>query len=238
MSVKLGINIDHVATLREARGGVFPSIKEAAIEAEKGGADGITVHLREDRRHIQDRDVFLLKRIIRVPLNLEMSIASEISDVALKICPEKVCLVPEKRKELTTEGGLDLFSKRKALKATIKKLKKKKIEISLFIDPEEKQIKEAARLGVYAIEIHTGSYANSHATKKKKELKRIGNAAKLGNLLGLKIHAGHGLDYENVRPVFKIPEIKELNIGHSIISRAVFIGLRKAVLEMKEIIKK
>ncbi len=235
-SKKLGVNIDHVATLRQARGGNEPSVLEAALEAESGGADSITVHLREDRRHIQDSDVLELLKKIYVPLNLEMSLAPEIIKFALKTRPQKVCMVPEKRQELTTEGGLDLFSKRDLLGRTVESLSKKKIQVSLFIDPLAKQILEAARVGAYAIEIHTGSYANARGGKKEKELSRIRIAAQLGAKLGLKVHAGHGLNYENIFPLLDIPEILEFNIGHSIVSRAVFTGLCKAVSEMKKII--
>jgi pyridoxine 5-phosphate synthase len=237
LSKKLGINIDHVATLRQARLAEEPSVLEAALEAEQGGADSITVHLREDRRHIQDADVFELMEKIYVPLNLEMSVSSEILKVALKVCPEKACLVPEKRKELTTEGGLDLFARRSPLTRTIDALLEKKVEVSLFIDPVEKQVREAARLGAYAIEIHTGSYANAAGKRKEGELFRVREAARLGHELGLHVHAGHGLNYENIFPLLAVPEILEFNIGHSIISRAVFVGLSRAVSEMKKIIR-
>lgn len=233
---KLGINIDHVATLRQARGGDEPSVLEAALEAEQGGADSITVHLREDRRHIQDSDVFELLKKIYVPLNLEMSVSPEILKIALTAGPEKACLVPEKRQELTTEGGLNLFSRRQLLARTVEALSGKKVEVSLFIDPIEKQVREAARLGAYAIEIHTGSYANAGGAQQKKELERIRNAAWTGSSLGLRIHAGHGLNYENIFPLLEIPEILEFNIGHSIVSRAMFVGLSRAVQEMKRII--
>jgi len=234
---KLGINIDHIATLRQARLGEEPSVLEAALEAEQGGADSITVHLREDRRHIQDVDVFELMEKIYVPLNLEMSVSPEILNIALKVRPEKACLVPEKRKELTTEGGLDLFSRRNHLIRTIDALLEKKVEVSLFIDPVEAQVREAARLGAYAIEIHTGSYANATGKKKGKELSRVREAARLSRELGLRVHAGHGLNYENIFPLLAIPEILEFNIGHSIVSRAVFVGLAQAVQEMKKIIR-
>jgi len=236
ISKKLGINIDHVATLRQARLGEEPSVLETALEAEQGGADSITVHLREDRRHIQDADVLELTEKIYVPLNLEMSVSPEILKLALKARPEKACLVPEKRKELTTEGGLDLFSKKNPLIRTIDALSAAKVEVSLFIDPVEKQVREAARLGAYAIEIHTGSYANAAGKKREKELFRVREAARLGRELGLHVHAGHGLNYENIFPLLAVPEILEFNIGHSIVSRAVFVGLAKAVQEMKKII--
>jgi pyridoxine 5-phosphate synthase len=237
LSKKLGINIDHVATLRQARRGEEPSVLEAALEAEQGGADSITVHLREDRRHIQDADVFELMEKIYVPLNLEMSVSSEILKIALRVSPEKACLVPEKRKELTTEGGLDLFAKKGPLLQTIDALSGKKVEVSLFIDPVEAQVREAARLGAYAIEIHTGSYANAAGKKQDKELFRIREAARLGRSLGLHVHAGHGLNYENIFPLLAVPEITEFNIGHSIVSRAMFVGLARAVQEMKKIIQ-
>ena len=236
VSKKLGINIDHVATLRQARLGEEPSVLEAALEAEQGGADSITVHLREDRRHIQDADVFELAEKIYIPLNLEMSVSVGILKIALKVSPEKACLVPENRKELTTEGGLDLFSKRGPLIRTIDALLAKKIEVSLFIDPVEDQVREAARLGASAIEIHTGSYANASGKRKGKELSRIRGAARLGRELGLRIHAGHGLNYENIFPLLAAPEIIEFNIGHSIVSRAMFVGIARAVQEMKKII--
>ncbi len=235
-SKKLGVNIDHVATLRQARLGKEPSVLEAALEAEQGGADSITVHLREDRRHIQDTDVFELMEKIYVPLNLEMSVSPEILKLAIKVHPEKACLVPEKRKELTTEGGLDLFSKRTPLIRTVDALLAEKVEVSLFIDPVEKQVREAARLGAFAIEIHTGSYANAVGKKKERELFRLRESARLGRELGLRVHAGHGLNYENIFPLLAIPEILEFNIGHSIISRAIFVGLAKAVQKMKKII--
>lgn len=237
VSRKLGVNIDHIATVRQARGGKEPSVLESALEAEQGGADSITVHLREDRRHIQDRDVFELVKKSYVPLNLEMSVAPEILKVALKVRPEKTCLVPEKRRELTTEGGLNLFSKRAQLIRTIDALSARGVEVSLFIDPIERQVREAARLGAYAIEIHTGSYANAgEGPQQDKELARVQKAARLGSQLGLCVHAGHGLNYGNIFPLLAVPEIVEFNIGHSIVSRALFVGLSRAVQEMKKII--
>lgn len=234
---KLGVNIDHVATLRQARRAAEPSVLEAALDAEQGGADSITVHLREDRRHIQDADVFELAEKIYVSLNLEMSVSPEILKIALKVGPEKACLVPEKRQELTTEGGLNLFSKRNQLADTVGALTSKKVEVSLFIDPIEKQVREAACVGAYAIEIHTGSYANARGAQREKELLRIRKAASLGCGLGLRVHAGHGLNYENIFPLLRMPEILEFNIGHSIISRAMFVGIARAVQEMKKLIR-
>ena len=236
LSKKLGVNIDHVATLRQARRAVEPSVLEAALDAEQGGADSLTVHLREDRRHIQDADVFELMEKIYVPLNLEMSVSPEILKIALKVRPEKACLVPEKRKELTTEGGLDLLLKKGPLARTIDALAAKKVEVSLFIDPLETQVRAAASFGAYAIEIHTGSYANASGKKKKQELFRVREAARLGRELGLHVHAGHGLNYENIFPLLAVPEIIEFNIGHSIVSRAIFVGMARAVSEMKKII--
>ena len=231
--IKLGVNIDHVATLRQARGGKEPDPVEAALEAQRGGADGITVHLREDRRHIQDRDLYGLKRRVRRPMNLEMSLDPGIVRIALKVRPEKVCLVPERRLEVTTEGGLDAVRKKSRLKPVVRALNSKGIEVSLFIDPEILQVRAAKEVGAKVIELHTGSYANAKPKKKQKELSRLKKAALEADRLGLKVHAGHGLNYQNVVPVAKLPHVRELNIGHSIVSRAAFVGIRKAVWEMK-----
>jgi pyridoxine 5-phosphate synthase len=233
---KLGVNVDHVATLREARGGCVPSPCLAALEAEKGGADGITIHLREDRRHIQDEDLDEIKKAVRVPLNLEMALVPEIVAIALRLSPEKVCIVPEKRQELTTEGGLDVCSKETVLKRVIPKFRRKGIEVSLFIGPSVEQVKAAWRVQADAIEIHTGTYANAKGRQKTEALQRVLRAAQETASIGLKAHAGHGLDYENVKAIARIPEIKELNIGHSIVSRAIFVGMNQAVREMKKII--
>ncbi len=235
-SIKLGVNIDHVATLRQARGGNSPDLIAAAIETQRGGADGITVHLREDRRHIQDADLPKLIRVLKVPLNLEMALHPEIIRIALALGPEKVCLVPEKRQELTTEGGLDALGKRNLLKQAVPKFIRKRIEVSLFIDPNLKQVRVAKEVGAKAVEFHTGAYANASSRGKKKELSRLWAAAAEAHRLGLKIHAGHGLDYKNLDPIKKLPHLREVNIGHSIIARAVFVGLREAVKEMKEIL--
>ena len=232
---KLGVNIDHVATLREARGGRVPSPKEAALLAVRGGADGITVHLREDRRHIQDRDLWELKRSLGRPLNLEMSIEPGIVRIACRLRPEKACLVPEKRREVTTEGGLDIVQRKQAVKRAVSRLTAKKIEVSLFIDPDLRQVRASKEAGARAVELHTGSYANAKGRRKKLELGRLRRAALTAHRLGLKVHAGHGLDYQNVRPVARLPYVKELNIGHSIVSRAVFAGIQNAVREMKKL---
>ena len=236
--VKLGVNVDHVATLRQARGGRHPSPREGALQAEKGGADGITVHLREDRRHIQDTDVTAIKKSVRVPLNLEMSLNPEIVRIALWVRPAKVCFVPERRKELTTEGGLDARAEERILKRVIPRFKKQGIEVSLFIDPDPKQIQAAYRVQADAIEIHTGSYAEARGLGQLRELERIEKAVRIAGLLQLKVHAGHGLDYANVKAVARIPGIRELNIGHSIVSHAVMVGMRNAVREMKKKIAK
>lgn len=233
-SIKLGVNVDHVATLREARGGRVPGPLEAAREAEKGGADGITVHLREDRRHIQDSDLWKLKRSLLKPLNLEMALHPEIVRIALRLRPEKVCLVPERRRELTTEGGLNAWKKRNLLRRVVPRLRRKGIEVSLFIDPEIRQVKAARTVGADAVELHTGSYADAAPRRKIRELARLRKAALEAHRLGLKVNVGHGLDYENVRPVARLPHICEANIGHSIVARSVFTGMREAVREMKK----
>lgn len=232
----LGVNIDHVATLRQARRGRVPDPVQAVREAIQGGADGITIHLREDRRHIQDHDLPAIQRVSRVPVNLEMALHPDILRIALRQRPQKACIVPERRQELTTEGGLDVERYRSALKRTIPKLKARGIEVSLFIDPSERSIKTSAALGADAVEIHTGSYANATGRQRRRELERIRRGAWLAARLGLKVHAGHGLDYLNVKAMARIPEIEELNIGHSIVARAVFTGLREAVRQMKDII--
>ena len=234
---KLGVNIDHVATLRQARGGKVPNPALAAAQAQKGGADGITLHLREDRRHIQDFDLTAVRRACRLPINLEMALDPEIIRIARRFCPEKVCVVPEKRRELTTEGGLDVLSKEKLLRQVIAGMHRKKIQVSLFLDPSLRQIEAASRVGADAVEIHTGAYAHSGSAAGIRELKRIRQAARLAKSLGLRVHAGHGLDYKNVRAIARIPGIEELNIGHSIVCRAVFVGMKQAVREMKRCIR-
>ena len=234
------MNVDHIATLRQARLEKFPDPVQAARECISGGADGIVCHLREDRRHIQDGDV---KRLRELPtrLDLEMAATDEMVRYALKLKPEMVTLVPEKRQEITTEGGLDLRSKVKnkssKLQLKIKKLQEVGILVSLFIDPDEKQVEEAAVLQAKFIEIHTGAYANAKDEKKRRhEYEKIGTATQQARLIGLKINAGHGLDYENVSDIVKIPGIEELNIGFSVIARAVFVGMKKAVEEMRKAI--
>jgi pyridoxine 5-phosphate synthase len=230
---QLGVNIDHVATVREARKDVWPDILEAAKLAKLGGADGITIHLREDRRHIQDSDVYLIKKHIKLPLNLEMACSDEITKIAIKVKPNTACLVPEKRAEVTTEGGLDVAGNYKKVLKTVKALQKAGIKVSLFIDPIKKQIKAAQESGAEYIELHTGAYANKGT---KKELQKIIDGTKYGQELGLIVNAGHGLTYENVKPIAKIKGIYELNIGHNIIARSIMTGLKKAVVDMKALL--
>ncbi len=234
---KLGLNVDHVATLREARRESVPNLLAAVLEGVRGGAKGITVHLREDRRHIQDRDVYLLKRKLKIPLNLEMSVAPEIVRVAIRVKPEKACLVPEKRKELTTEGGLDVVGAKTKIRAVVSKLKRSGIVVSLFIDPDLEQIQAAREAGADYIELHTGVYAHAQKKKKKTELARLKKAAAFAHLLGLRVNAGHGLNYANVKPIAKLSYIEELNIGHAIIARSIFVGIREAVREMVRLIR-
>ncbi len=237
--IKLGVNIDHIATLRQARNGIEPDLLEGAALVEKAGADGITVHLREDRRHIQEKDIFLLKKNIKTRLNLEMAVSEEIVKIALRLKPRNVCIVPEKRQELTTEGGIDVCSGEKRIREVVRRLKNRKIMVSLFIDPELRQVRAAGEAGADCVELHTGAYANVKAGKgRKKELERLRKAGKLTVELGMVLNAGHGLDYRNVIPVAGLPRMNELNIGHSIISRAVMTGLGNAVREMKKLIRK
>jgi len=235
---KLGVNIDHVATLRQARRGNLPDPAYAAFLCEEAGADSIVAHLREDRRHIQDEDVRLLRKKIKTKLNLEMSIAPEILKIACKIKPDQATLVPEKRKELTTEGGLDVIGNFKNIAAALKKLENSGIRVSLFIDPDKNQIDAAEKSGAKIIELHTGRYADAKNTKQKERfLKQIKNSVKYATAKGLIVNAGHGLDYSNVANVAKIEGIQELNIGYAIICKSLYVGLFKAVKEMRELIK-
>lgn len=233
----LGVNIDHVATVRQARRTYEPDPVWAAVQAELGGADGITIHLREDRRHIQDRDLYLLKETVHVKLNLEMALAEEIVEIALKVLPDQVTLVPEKREEITTEGGLDLLANEDRARDCIDRLKEAGIEVSLFIDPERNQVEAAARLGADAVELHTGNYADARTEDDQEhELDRLSQAGSIAFERGLLLHMGHGLTYRNVQPIADIPDVMELNIGHSIIARAVMVGMEQAVSEMKSLI--
>lgn len=234
--ILLGVNIDHIATLRQARGTRYPDPVEAVFAAENGGADGITVHLREDRRHIQERDVELIQQVLLTRLNFEMAVSDFMLHFAEKIKPEHACFVPEKREELTTEGGLDVVrEKDKVLDASLH-LKRLGIEVSLFIDPDIKQIEAAILCEAPAIEIHTGCYADAKTeSSRKKELIRIIKAAEFAHQAGLIVNAGHGLHYQNVQAIAAIPEINELNIGHAIIAKSLFLGLNTAVSEMKNL---
>lgn len=237
--ILLGVNIDHVATLRQARGTRYPDILQAALVAEQAGADGITAHLREDRRHIQDRDIDLLKANIHTRLNLEMAVTDEMLAIASKVQPYACCLVPEKRAELTTEGGLNVRENLPRLRVACHKLADAGIEVSLFIDPDEAQIDAAVKTGAPVIELHTGAYADAatHA-QQFEELARIQHAARYAHAAGLQVNAGHGLHFHNVQAICAIPEIVELNIGHAIIAQAVFSGLAQTVAELKTVMEK
>ena len=235
--MKLGVNVDHVATLRQARGTTYPSPLEAATLCEKGGADGITIHLREDRRHIQDADVFAFRQALKVPLNLEMANSAEIVEIALAAKPDEVCLVPERRQELTTEGGLDAAGQFVALKPAVARLKAAGIVVSLFIEPSIRQLDAAVALGAPVVELHTGKYCDVAGAAQAAELRRLAEAAEYGHRLGLRINAGHGLNYDNL-PAFlaAVPHLDTLNIGHSIVARAVLVGMEQAVREMKSLL--
>jgi pyridoxine 5-phosphate synthase len=236
MAVLLGVNIDHVATVRQARGTHYPSVVQAAELAESAGADSITVHLREDRRHIQDEDVRILCSTTKTRVNLEMAITQEMLGIALQRMPSDVCLVPEKREELTTEGGLDVVANRAAVAAAIAQLSGAGIRVSLFIDPAPAQLDAARQAGAPVVELHTGTYADATGSEQKMELQRLHEACLTGHGMGLQINAGHGLHLGNVQDVARLPHMNELNIGHSIIARAIFVGLEVAVQEMKELI--
>lgn len=234
----LGVNIDHVATIRQARGTRYPEPLQAAMVCEQAGADAITLHLREDRRHIQDRDVFMLNDMLQTRMNLEMAATDEMLNIACKIQPADVCLVPEKREELTTEGGLDVIGNSAQLKEFCQTLAAQDVRVSLFIDADKKQIEHAAQINAPVIEIHTGHYADAGSiASAKQELEKIIEAVRFAVSLGLHVNAGHGLDYHNVKAIASIDGIKELNIGHAIVARAIFTGLDAAVTEMKQLIQ-
>ena len=233
----LGVNIDHIATLRNARGGLEPNLIQAALVCEKAGADGITVHLREDRRHTRDNDVYELKKILKTRLNLEMALTDEMQKIALDVLPQNACLVPEKREEVTTEGGLDVASRVEFVADFVKPLVDAGIVVSLFIDPDKNQVQAAAKTGAQFIELHTGRYSEAFGRENEElEFDNLKEAAELAQRLGLKVNAGHGLTYENVHRMKSIPQLIELNIGHNIIAHAVFDGLEKAVKDMKDLI--
>ena len=235
---RLSVNIDHIATIRQARRGSEPDPVAAAVLAELAGAEGIIAHLREDRRHVQDRDLRLLRETVQTKLNLEMAATEEMQRIALEVKPEITTLVPEKREELTTEGGLEVALRTDFIKSYISRLQQGGILVSLFIDPDDKQIAAAKKSGADWVEIHTGAYANAKTEKDRgREFDKITEAAKLAGSLGLRVGAGHGLNYVNVRKIARIPEVEELNIGHSIISRAALVGMERAVREMKALIE-
>lgn len=234
---KLGVNIDHVATLRNARGISYPKPLLAALYAEEGGADNITCHLREDRRHIRDEDVLDLKKAISTPLNFEMALTDEMIRFACKVQPAIVTLVPEKREELTTEGGLDVIGQESRIKQAVEVFKKNNIAVSLFLDPDIQQVQKAVGLGAHAIEIHTGTYCHLSKESQSKELDKIFSVAVYASQAGLEVHAGHGLHYQNISPLLQIPDISSFQIGHSIIARAIFVGMKQAVREMKTMIE-
>ena len=237
-NILLGVNIDHIATLRQARGTRYPDPIQAALIAEQAGADGITAHLREDRRHIQDKDIFLLQDILHTRLNMEMAVTDEMIAIAEKVKPAACCLVPEKREELTTEGGLDVASSPERMKKACQTLADAGVEVSLFIDPDFKQIDAAVSAGVPVIELHTGCYADAvNAQMQKAELLRVQQAAEYAHSAGLQVNAGHGLNFHNVEAICYIPEIVELNIGHSIIAQAVFSGLLQTVSDLKRVMR-
>lgn len=231
--IRLGVNIDHVATLRQARGTRYPDVAQAAQWVIQAGADLITVHLREDRRHIQDRDVELLRELLHVPLNLECAVTDEMLSISERVKPDWCCLVPEKREELTTEGGLDVAGQQAGVAAACSRLLEQNIQVSLFIDPEPAQIEAAAACGAVAVELHTGTYADAGRSAQANELQRLREAAIVAEARGLAVHAGHGLHHHNVLPVAELPQIVELNIGHALIARAVFTGLTESVSSMR-----
>jgi len=233
--IYLGVNVDHVATLRQARGTDYPDPVEAALLAENAGADSITIHLREDRRHIQDHDLERLNAAMRTHMNFEMAVTDEMIGIAKRIGPSDCCLVPEKREELTTEGGLDVAGQLDKVAAACDELAQQDIRVSLFIDPDSVQLDAAKAAGAPVVELHTGAYADATGSAREDELQRVVSAAAYGDKIGLIVNAGHGLHYENVDPIAAIPEIVELNIGHSIVARAVFDGISVAVSEMKRL---
>lgn len=236
--IRLGVNVDHVATVRQARRVDVPDPVEAALLAEAAGADGITVHLREDRRHIQERDVRILRQRLHTKLNLEMAVTPAMLAFAENVRPDDACFVPEKREELTTEGGLDVVSHRQKIREATQRLHSLAVRVSLFVDPETAQIEASRDVGAHAVEIHTGAYCNALSVEREKQLQAILEASKFAQSLGLEVHGGHGLNYDNVLAIAQIPEMTELNIGHSIIARAIIVGIEQAVREMKDLLNK
>ena len=236
--IALGVNIDHVATLRQARRARYPDPLYAALLAEEAGADSITLHLREDRRHIQDRDVTAMREALQTRMNLEMAVTQEMLRIALQVRPQDACLVPESRQEVTTEGGLDVAGQSARVQDVAAALAAASVRVSLFIDPDESQIEAARRVGAPVIELHTGAYAEAAGAARAREFERLRTAAKFAASLGLTVNAGHGLNYHNVEPIAAIPEIIELNIGHAIVARSIVDGLAKAVRDMKELMRR
>jgi len=235
--IHLGVNVDHVATLRQARGTLYPSPVDAALRAEAAGADSITVHLREDRRHIQDSDVRRLQAVMQTHMNLEMAVTDEMIDIACDVRPSDCCLVPERREELTTEGGLDVAGQIDKVRAACQRLAGHGIRVSLFVDPDARQLDAAVAAGAPVVELHTGAYADVEGAERQRELERVIAAARYGRGKGLTVHAGHGLNCDNVQPIAAIPEIVELNIGHAIVAQAVFDGIEKAVRDIKRLMQ-
>ena len=231
-ALRLGVNIDHVATVRQARGGAFPDPVRAAILAAKAGADGITAHLREDRRHISDHDIERLRAELHIPLNLEMAATKEMLAIALKHIPHACCIVPENRQERTTEGGIDAAGQQARLQPIVKALVEAGIRVSMFVEPDKKQLDASRSLGAPVVELHTGAYSEAHGADQNRLLEKVRDAARYGASIGLEIHAGHGLTYENVQPIATIPEIRELNIGHYLIGEAIFVGLEASIRRM------
>lgn len=244
MSLLLGVNIDHVATLRQARYALLPdspnaepSPVQAAIDAQLAGADSITIHVRGDRRHMQERDAYAVKEAISIPLNFEMGNTREMVEIALKLKPEFVCLVPETREEVTTEGGLDVQGLFSELEPTVWELQAAGIQVSMFIDPEVDQVKASARMGAEMIELHTGCFANAIGAERQQEVARLVNAAEAGKALGLQVNAGHGINYENIKDLYDVPHLSEFNIGHTIVARSISVGMQSAVAEMKSLMQ-
>lgn len=235
--ILLGVNIDHIATVRQARGTLYPEPLQAALVAEQAGADGITAHLREDRRHIQDKDIFALKAHLQTRLNLEMAVTDAMVAIAEQVKPYACCLVPEKRHELTTEGGLDVVSHFAAVQNACQRLGAVGVEVSLFIDPDEAQIEAAVKAGAPVVELHTGAYAEASGIAQKRELARIAKAAAYAHQAGLQVNGGHGLNFYNVEAICRIPELVELNIGHAIIAQALFSGLTQTVKDLKQVMR-
>lgn len=235
--MRLGVNIDHIATIRQARGTIYPDPLDAAIYCARAGAHNITAHLREDRRHIQDDDIYRLKSLQPLPLNLEMANIEGIIDIALDVCPSEACIVPEQRHELTTEGGLDVINNYNSLKKTISILKEKEISVSLFVEPDEKTLIASKDIGVSIVELHTGAYCDANPNHKPALLEKLIEGAEIANQLGMQVNAGHGITMDNMSGILCIPHLDTLNIGHSIISRAVFLGMENAVKEVLDAIK-